>query len=309
MNLNLHHLELFYYVAKAGGIGRACQLIPYGIQQPAVSSQILKLEKDLGVSLFHRKPFQLTPSGRHLYEYLHPFFGGLESLDKVLRGELAQELRLAGIGQFLMDHMPDLLISLKRKFPNLKARLYERNQAEALELLERGDVDLAITVRESFVPPSIQSREIVRLPMVLLVGPFHGKVTKAEPLLSKQIETPLIALPGRELLTREFTTELLQRGGNWPITIEASSVDLVANYVARGMGVGLSVRVPQGRLPKGVRILPLHDFPEIIIAAFWRKSLNKPCEIFLDLLMERARKLTQRSTASHSKTSVTKSRL
>ena len=61
--LNLHHLELFYYVAKHEGIVPACRHIPYGVQQPAVSAQIIRLEEDLGVSLFRRRPFQLTPAG------------------------------------------------------------------------------------------------------------------------------------------------------------------------------------------------------------------------------------------------------
>ena len=50
--MNVHHLELFYYVARHGGIMPAVRNIPYGIQQPAVSSQIAQLEEFLGVTLF-----------------------------------------------------------------------------------------------------------------------------------------------------------------------------------------------------------------------------------------------------------------
>ena len=38
--MNVHHLELFYYVARHGGISAAVRYIPYGIQQPAVSGQM-----------------------------------------------------------------------------------------------------------------------------------------------------------------------------------------------------------------------------------------------------------------------------
>ena len=61
--MNIHHLELFYYVARFGGISEAVRNIPYGIQQPAVSGQILQLEEFLGVTLFQRRPFELTPAG------------------------------------------------------------------------------------------------------------------------------------------------------------------------------------------------------------------------------------------------------
>ena len=47
--MNVHYLELFYYVAKHGGISAAVRKIPYGIQQPAVSGQMTKLEQELGV--------------------------------------------------------------------------------------------------------------------------------------------------------------------------------------------------------------------------------------------------------------------
>ena len=54
--MNVHHLELFYYVAKYEGITAAVRKMPYGIQQPAVSGQVLQLEDELGVKLFQSSP-------------------------------------------------------------------------------------------------------------------------------------------------------------------------------------------------------------------------------------------------------------
>ena len=45
--MNIHHLELFYHVAKNKGIAGAVRNMPYGIQQPAVSAQVIQLENDL----------------------------------------------------------------------------------------------------------------------------------------------------------------------------------------------------------------------------------------------------------------------
>ena len=82
--MNIHHLELFYFVAKFEGITSAVRKMPYGIQQPAVSGQILKLEEKLGIKLFNRRPFALTPAGGELYEYIYPFFCGLGDLEEKL---------------------------------------------------------------------------------------------------------------------------------------------------------------------------------------------------------------------------------
>ena len=47
--MNVHHLELFYYVARHGGISEAVRNMPYGIQQPAVSKQFQAGLARLGV--------------------------------------------------------------------------------------------------------------------------------------------------------------------------------------------------------------------------------------------------------------------
>ena len=297
--MNLHHLELFYYVAKAGGISRACALIPYGVQQPAVSAQVLKLEKEIGLPLFRRKPFHLTPAGERLFAEVAPFFEKVAGLGPGLRGEFSHRLHLVAPGEVLKDHMPDLLESLRRRFPQLKARLFERSQQEAIALLDQGEADLAVTVRETSLPGRFSSRGLIRLPMVLLLPPAL-KARRADDFWTGKTKAPtppLIALPGNEILTRLFTGELARRGAAWPTEIEASGLELVANYVARGLGVGLSVRVPERKLPPGVRMLALPGFPDIVVAAFWRGALREPHRTFLDLLVERAERLRKRAGA------------
>ncbi len=88
--MNIHHLELFYYVAKHEGISNAVRKIPYGIQQPAVSSQIALLEEHIDAPLFHRRPFELTETGRKLYEFVEPFFSNLDKMADDLRGGESQ---------------------------------------------------------------------------------------------------------------------------------------------------------------------------------------------------------------------------
>ena len=94
--LNVHHLELFYYVARCEGIVAACRQIPYGIQQPAVSAQVARLEEDLGVRLFERRPFRLTPAGKALYDFIAPFFGRLNEVEDIVKGKMSRVVRLAG---------------------------------------------------------------------------------------------------------------------------------------------------------------------------------------------------------------------
>src|SRR5512138_761477 len=113
--MNIHHLELFYYVARFGGITEAVRNIPYGIQQPAVSGQVAQLEEYLGVILFQRRPFQLTPAGEKLYKFVQPFFANLDQVASELQGGKTRRIRIGASSIVLRDHLPLFFRSVRQK--------------------------------------------------------------------------------------------------------------------------------------------------------------------------------------------------
>lgn len=279
--MNIHHLELFYYVARHGGIMEAVRNMPYGIQQPAVSAQVSQLEEFLGVTLFQRRPFELTPPGEKLYEFVKPFFSGLEKMTAELQGGEARSIRIGASLIILRDHVPEVLQSVTRKFPGLKVALREGYPAQLESLLMQDEVDLVLTLIEKKPSPAINSQVLVELPLVLLVDKA-SKITSAEQLWKRdKIEEPLICLPATEALTRLFLQKLSEIGVEWFPSIEASSIDLVETYVARGLGVGLGVAVPGKPIQGNVRSLPLPDFPPAIIGAMWRGKTTPLMQVFL----------------------------
>src|SRR5690349_19750440 len=167
--MNIHHLELFYYVARHGGIMEAVRNIPYGIQQPAVSGQVGQLEEYLGVTLFQRRPFALTPAGEKLYRFIQPFFSNLEAIASELQGGKARQIRIGASTVVLRDHLPELFENVRKKYPNLKIALREGYQAELETLLLEEELDLAVTLVDSKPPPGIHSVALLELPLVLLV--------------------------------------------------------------------------------------------------------------------------------------------
>jgi DNA-binding transcriptional LysR family regulator len=146
--MNVHHLELFYFVAKHGGIAAAVRNIPYGIQQPAVSGQIAKLEESLGTKLFQRRPFALSAAGLQLFEFIKPFFDNIDIVGERLRRNRSPQLRIAAPSIVLHDYVPQLLQKVRAKFPTFRLYLHEVARAEAERLLLAQDVDLAITLLE-----------------------------------------------------------------------------------------------------------------------------------------------------------------
>ena len=289
--MNVHHLELFYYVAKHGGIMPAVRNIPYGIQQPAVSAQVAQLEEFLGVTLFQRRPFALTPAGEKLYEFIAPFFSNLDKVAGELQGGQARHFRLGASTIVLRDHLPQLLTGVKKKFPGVKISLREGYAARLVELLAKDEVDMVITLVDRKPPAGFQSVVLLELPMILLV-PETSKLKSAEELWQRdKINEPLICLPAQELLTKMFQAKLAELEAEWFPTIEASSTDLIETYVAGGLGLGLSVAVPKKKLPENVRVLALKDFPPVLIGVLWRGKNTPLQDTFLDMARQRAKEL------------------
>ena len=291
--MNIHHLELFYYVARHGGISEAVRNIPYGIQQPAVSVQILQLEETLGVTLFHRRPFALSAAGEKLFRFIQPFFEGLEPLADELRGGEAQQLRFGASGTVLRDHLPELVLHVRKKFPNLKLTLREGHQPQLESWLQKQELDLAVTVFDGKPPAGVNSAPLLKLPLVLLVEKA-SRLASAEELWKRdKIDEALISLPAYESIPRHFQQRLGRLGVDWFPRIEVSSLALIETYVENGYGVGLSVAIPRSKPSPGVRALPLDGFLPVTLAALWPGKQTPLVRAFLEELQERAQTLSK----------------
>jgi DNA-binding transcriptional LysR family regulator len=278
-------------VARHGGIAGAVRNIPYGIQQPAVSGQIAKLEETLGVKLFDRRPFALSPAGVELFEFIEPFFSNLTPVAEKIHGRTAPQLRIAAPAIALRDYVPETLRRIRTTFPDFRLNLYEAVQPEAEKLLQAQEIDLAITVIEQKPRPSLQTRPLLDLPLVLLV-PKKSRITNPAELWRRdRITETLITFPRKEAVSMLFQEGLKTRGMEWFSGIEVNSTGLIECYVANGFGIGLSVKVPGAKPALQVRHLPLDDFPRITVGAIWAGKLSPIGQRFLEELEVQAREI------------------
>ena len=290
--MNIHHLELFYYVARHGGITEAVRNIPYGIQQPAISGQVAQLEEYLGVTLFQRRPFALTPPGEKLYQFIQPFFANLDLIASELQGGKARQIRIGASTMVLRDHLPDVFQSVRKRFPNLKISLREGYPQDFEGLLLKEELDLAVTAIEKKPASGLRSVALAELPLVLLVHKT-SPVTAADQLWQRdKIEEPLICLPAAEAVCKNFQQGLSRLGVDWFPNIEVSSLDLIETYVANGFGIGLSVQVPKAKLSPNARAVPLPDFAPVILGVMWRGKTSALLQAFLDEMQLRAKRLS-----------------
>lgn len=289
--LNIHHLELFYYVAKHQGVSAAARNMPYGIQQPAISGQILALEDYLGGPLFQRRPFALTHAGEELFAFIKPFFDGLEVVEEKVRGGATQVVRLAAATIILRDHLPEMLQTLRPKFPKLKVLLREGVQPQIEKWLADQEVDLAVTVLDGTPPLGVQSEPLLQVPVILLV-PKVLKLASVEDLLkSDRIEQTLISPPLNETITKNFQDHLARRGVVWPPGMEVNSLELVETYAANGFGIGLTLAIPGRVLDKRLRAMPLEGVKPITVAVLRHPNLPPVALALIEEMRKRAKAL------------------
>ena len=237
------------------------------------------------------RKFALTPDGGKLYEFIRPFFLNLDKIAGEFQGGQARHIRIGASTIILRDHVPRLLQGVRKKFPALKVSLREGFPAQLFALLERGEIDLAITLMEKRNPPGFQSLTLLELPPVLLVEKT-SRIKSAEELWQRdRIEESLICLPPAESLSRNFLNQLNQLGVDWFPSLEASSTDLIETYVAKGLGIGLSVAIPKKILPANVRALPLPGFAPIKIGALWQGHVTPLLQAFIEESKLRAKEL------------------
>ena len=268
--MNVHHLELFYYVAKHGGISAAVRAIPYGIQQPAVSGQMGKLEEEAGARLFERMPFRLTPAGERLFAHVRPFFENLAAVKNELRHGAEPELRLGGSEFVLREHIPAVMRRTKKMFPRLRFSLRTGFQVQLEESLRNGELDLAATLVEARAPARLRRLRLAHVPLVLLAHRSSGVKSAAELWARKKISEPLVGLPAATILTRNFAQGIKKHGAHWPQTIEAGSIDLITRYVANGDGFGINLGIDAVVQHRDVRVLPLEGFAPVTMGLLWR---------------------------------------
>jgi DNA-binding transcriptional LysR family regulator len=287
--MNIHHLELFYYVARHGGISEAVRNMPYGIQQPAISGQIIQLEEDLGTTLFQRRPFSLTPAGAQLYEFIKPFFDNVTPMAEKLRGGVSQHLRIAASEIMVRDHLPRLLQELRKKFPKLKVSLREGYDPEVVTWLQQLEVDVAIGLLGGKPPAGVNAVPMFQMPLVLLV-PKSSKLKTAEELWQRdRIEETLITVPSNQPIRRAFEAGLAKRKVDWFGGIEVSTVEMVQTYVANGYGIGVTVDVPKTKYHPQVRPLALEGFEPVMFGVLWQGRHNPLLDAFLKILESAAR--------------------
>jgi DNA-binding transcriptional LysR family regulator len=150
--MDLRHLRTFVAIAELGTVSKAA--LTLHVAQSALSRQISDLEREFGLPLFDRigRRLVLTAAGQQLLGSCRSLLAGARSLNEqaqLLRRSDSGELKVAASPVQIEAVFSTFLRKYAKRYPNVKVRLIEAIGTNTLLLLERGEVQLGLSLLQS----------------------------------------------------------------------------------------------------------------------------------------------------------------
>lgn len=257
-------LRVLLAVRDAGSISRAAATLGYS--QPAVSQLLVRAEQRLGHDLVLRggRGATLTESGRVLADHaLHveaALAAAREDLDAV--GGLARgRVRFAGFPSASSTLVPPVLAAMAASSPGVATSYVEAEPPEAIELVRRGEVDVALTFSHALqddpgADPTLTTEGIGRDPLALVTP---TAVSGAVADLSAFRDARWIG--GCPRCRGHLLASCAASGFTPDIVLETDNAAAVVGLVAAGLGVALLPRLALTTtvVPPGVHATPVSD--------------------------------------------------
>jgi DNA-binding transcriptional LysR family regulator len=143
--MELRQLSYFVAVAEELHFGRAAAKVH--IAQPALSNQVMALEKELGVQLFLRttRRVELTRAGAAFYERSVRILSEVDLSAEIARsvaGKTARRIAIGTVYPATIGVLPSFLSRIARKYPDIRLHIESGTTDDIIRHIEAGRINL-----------------------------------------------------------------------------------------------------------------------------------------------------------------------
>jgi DNA-binding transcriptional LysR family regulator len=276
--MELRHLRYFVAIAEEQSFTRAAERL--WVAQPGLSTQIRRLEEELGVKLFarHTRGVALTDAGAVFLERARAALAAAEecrATGKDLESGVVGTVRL-GITTDLRWHLvPALLTTFGASHPGVELIVVESHGGTLLRDLRDGRLD-ALFTPAAFSAPELQRANVGAEPWAVLVGPGHQLADGTAPLSPEDLDGEAFVVTGHrdgagydravtQMLSELGVSPVLHRGGPGPALFSP---------VVDGEALGLSTRA--GAVNQEVVCRSICPEREVSFDLAWRDDTPAP---------------------------------
>jgi DNA-binding transcriptional LysR family regulator len=268
--MNLRQLEMFRAVRLRGSLSSAARHLD--VTQPAVSSQMKQLRRELGVPLLRLdgRRLELTEAGEELFAYAERILSLLEEARSAVRarGEAGHLIRVAASSTPGVSLLPPLIRAFRSRFPGTRVRLEVTNTERVEDRVRKREADVGI------VGGRLASTDLAAIPwrqdeLVLIVAADHRLAGRRSASPSDLVSETLLAREHGSATRTTYEAAFLSAGAPLPEPEVVGDTEAIKRAVAAGIGVAIVSRasvadeVREGKLRqlriRTVRLVrPLH---------------------------------------------------
>lgn len=248
--MNLQELRYLVAVAEHRHFGRAAEAC--NVSQPTLSSQIRKLEAELGVTLLERtnKRVDITPVGSQILGHAQRALaeaGQMEAVARAAHDPLVGPLRLGVIPTLAPYLMPIILKPLRLGYPGLTIELWEDQTRALIDGLRNHRLDAALLATEADAP-EITEIALFNEPLLAALPLDHPLVNNGTVSEESLAEELLVLADGHCLANHALAAcgkPSPMRGGMQSqrsalqSSMQAATLETLVNLVAAGYGATL----------------------------------------------------------------------
>lgn len=286
--MNFQMLEYFTVVAECLNISDAARRLY--VSQPAISRQIMALESELGVQLFHRtKPYlTLTEAGHSLRADAEKIVS--MSYEFIARAKKNTETVSGSITVGYSGHLEypllfKLFSHMSKHYPLCSFRFVKATLDTLSKDLQNGSLDVIFCPLTNLInkmPDDIQCHVIEHSPTVLAVSENHRLADRPVVSIADLASEEIVAFSRRESsVHNDFIIETCKEAGfSARISYEVSDINTFLLTVASNMAVGFVGSTVEKITPCGIKLIPIAEFQTAVspqrvrVGAAWRKSNN-----------------------------------
>jgi DNA-binding transcriptional LysR family regulator len=278
--MDLRSLRYFLAVAEQQHFTRAAKTLD--VAQPSLTYQIKKLERELGVQLFHRtkRSVSVTGPGKILVEEVRLLLAQVNSLVQttqfVATGVIG-DLSIGFVESAAVAMLPDVVRELRKHHPQITLRLHEMTTWDQVASLRKRVIDVGI-IRSPIPDPHIETCFLQRETLVVALPDTHPLARRKALSLQMLRNEPLIAFAGsRYSRLHNEIVSLCRRAGFTPAVEHHFEEWLtICGVVATGAGIAIIPSSVASTVIRGLTYRKLS--PEVPLHYYiaWLKEARSP---------------------------------
>ncbi len=287
IEMEIRVLRYFLTVVREQGINRAAEVLH--ITQPTLSRQLLQLEEEVGVKLFHRgaRKITLTNEGILLRRRAEEILSLVDKTEKELaeQEELVEGRIVIGSGELAaVQCLPKIIESFHKKYPLVSYDIFTATADLVKEQIEKGLVDIGLLLE----PVDIEKFDFIRLGQkerwVVLMRP-DSPLARKEVICAQDLTGVSLILPRRLNVQNELSNWFGELFQDVQILFTSNLSTNSAIMVQGGLGYSVTI---EGAVPfwdkEKIVYRPL--YPELTASCVLAWKKQQPLSLAVSKFLE-----------------------